>query len=59
MFLIEHMSDYLFDYLLITKIKKTFENQGFLQAADGNRTRRQTLEFRINTGFFRFSLDYF
>lgn len=30
------MSDYLFDYLLITKSKKTLENQGFLQTADGN-----------------------
>ena len=33
------MSDYLFDYLLISGIRKTLENQGFPRAADGNRTR--------------------
>ncbi len=36
---IEHMSDYLFDYLLILNTEKALENQGLPRAADGNRTR--------------------
>ncbi len=33
------MLDYFFDYLLLLDNKKTLNNQGFLRAADGNRTR--------------------